>query len=83
MIKKETVVSYRVVSEHAGDKLIEKKPVLEAAKDIFGLVKEKAMQCAVSGKFITFNTVDELIKKLEEAVIGGMRIKVFDELFGG
>jgi len=83
MSEKNTLVTYRVVSEFAGDKLVEKKPILEAAKEIFGLVKEKAMQCAVKGTFITFNTVEELTTKLEDAAIGGLRIKVFDEVFGG
>jgi len=83
MEKKEVLVTYRVVSEHAGDKLVEKKTVLEAATDIFNLVKEKGMQCAVKGSFIVFNTIDELSRKLEDAALGGMGIKIYDEVHGG
>ena len=83
MKNKKVLISYRVVSEHAGDKLVEKKAVLEAAKEIFGLVKEKAMQCATNGTFIAFNTVEELANKLEQAAISGMRIKIYDEVYGG
>jgi len=83
MTNNEILISYRVVSEFAGDKFVEKKSLVDAAKEIFGLVKEKAMQCAVSGTFIVFDTIEDLTQKLEKAAIGGLRIKVYDEVFGG
>jgi len=76
-------INYRVVSEFAGDRTHENVPILEAAQDIFNLVKEKAMEVAVQGKFLVFETVGELVKMLETAAKGMASIKVYDANYGG
>ena len=88
-MKQETVqtqdilVDYDVVSEIAGHQPNKKVPMVEAAKDIFAKVKEKAMQCAVKGEFISFDTITDLQDKLKLAVKNGYSIRVFDEVIGG
>lgn len=79
----EEKVSYDVVSEVAGHQPNKDVPIIEAAKDIFNKVKKKAMQCAIKGDFIQFDTVDELMDKLAKAAKGGYSIKVYDEVIGG
>ena len=83
MPKQECLVDYDVVSEFAGHQKNRQVAVIEAAEDIFKRVKEKAMQCAVKGEFIEFNTIAQLKEKLKNAVSGGYSIRVFDENVGG
>jgi hypothetical protein len=78
----EMCIDYDVTSEFAGHSANKKVPISKAARDIFGKVKEKAMQVAVKGTFIVFNTVDELIQKLSDAAINGYSIRVHDEDIG-
>lgn len=79
----ETKIDYDVVSEIAGHQPNKGVVLVEAAKDIFGKVKEKAMQVAIKGEFIEFDTIDELQGKLENAAIKGFSIRCFDEVIGG
>lgn len=81
-MEEEMLVDYDVTSEFAGHSSNKKVPLAQAAKDIFGKVKEKAMQVAVKGVFVTFNTIDELQSKLADAVNGGYSIRVHDEDIG-
>lgn len=83
MAEKEIKIDYDVVSEIAGHQPNRQVEVVEAAKDIFGKVKEKAMQLAVKGEFIEFQTIDELKNKLENASMAGVSIRVYDQLIGG
>ena len=80
---KNVTVDYDVVSEFAGHQPNRGVQVVEAAKDIFGKVKNKAMQVAVKGEFIEFETVEELQDKLADAAGEGFSIRVFDEVIGG
>ncbi len=77
------VVDYDVVSEIAGHQPNKGVELVNAAKDIFTKVKEKAMQCAVKGEFIEFDTVEELQDRLLEAAEKGFSIRVYDEVIGG
>jgi len=79
----EIKIDYDVVSEIAGHQPNKGVKLVEAAKDIFAKVKEKAMQCAVNAEFIEFNTVKELEDKLFTAAKSGFSIRVFDEVIGG
>ena len=81
--EKEILVDYDVVSAIAGYQPNKKVPLVEAAKDIFFQVKEKAMQCAVKGTFLVFDTIAELENHLTEAVKYGYSIRCYDELIGG
>jgi len=81
--KKEMKCDYDVVSEIAGHQPNRQVELVEAAKDIFAKVKEKAMQCAVKGEFIQFDTVQELEDKLQVAVVKGYSIRCYDENIGG
>jgi len=75
-------ITYTVVSETAGHKTeVETLPV--AAENIFKLVRNKAMECAINGEFIRFGMVDELQEKLRDAVGSGYSINIFDEVIGG
>jgi len=76
-------VNYDVVSEFAGHKSNTGVGLGEAVKDIFKLVKEKSMQVAVKGVFVSFETVDQLKAKLREAAIEGLSIRIHDENIGG
>ena len=76
-------IDYDVVSEIAGHQPNKGVVLVEAAKDIFTKVKEKAMQCAVSGEFIQFDTIDELQHKLSAAADKGFSIRAYDENIGG
>ena len=76
-------VDYEVVSENAGHMKNKKVDLKDAAADIFKRCKEKAMQCAVNAEFITFDDVDELMRKLERASISGCSIRVYDEVYSG
>ena len=76
-------INYDVVSEFAGHQQNTGVELVEAAKDIFTKVKNKAMQCSIKGEFIEFADVDELQGKLQEAAIGGFTIRVYDEIYGG
>lgn len=82
-MKENVLIDYDVVSEFAGHQSNKGVKLVEAAKDIFSKVKEKAMQVAVKGDFIQFTTVDELATELEKAVKEGYSIRVFDEIIGG
>ena len=77
--KNSASVDYVVVHPIAGHQKNKGVELVEAAKDIFARVKEKAMQCAVKGEFITFTTIDELQDKLFIAVQNGFAIGVYDE----
>jgi hypothetical protein len=77
------LVDYTIVHQYAGDVRHTGIELVNAAKDIFSHVKEKAMQCSIKGEFITFNTVEELANKLSTAMQEGFRIAVYDELIGG
>lgn len=76
-------IDYDVVSEIAGHQPNKGVVLVEAAKDIFTKVKEKAMQCAVKGEFIQFETIDELQEKLSNAADKGFSIRCYDENIGG
>jgi len=76
-------VDYDVVSEIAGHQPNRGVELVQATKDIFTKVKEKAMQCAVKGEFIEFETIDELQEKLAYAADKGFSIRVYDEVIGG
>lgn len=79
----ERKINYDCVSEFAGHKSNQQVEIVEAATDIFSLVKEKAMQCAIGGSFINFETIKELEDKLWDANVNNVSIKVYDELIGG
>ena len=79
----ETKIDYDVVSEIAGHQPNRGVLLVEAVKDVFSKVKNKAMQCAVKGEFIEFNTIEELQNKLENAAQNGFSIRVYDEVIGG
>ena len=83
MTKHEIEINYDVVSPIAGHQPNRGVKLVEAAKDIFAKVKEKAMQCAVKGEFITFKSINELQEKLAQAANNGFSIRVFDEDIGG
>jgi len=80
---KEVLVDYDVVSEIAGHQPNRGVALVEAAKDIFSKVKEKAMECAVKGEFIQFDTVAELQDKLKIAVQSKYSIRCYDHVIGG
>lgn len=82
MVEKQ-VIDYDVVSPIAGHQPNKGVELVQAAKDIFSKVKEKAMQCAVKGEFIQFASVEELQDKLARAAQAGFSIRVFDEDIGG
>ena len=82
-MSEEVLINYSINSEIAGHKKNVGVPLLEAAKDIFGQVREKAMQCAIKGNFIQFTTVEELQLKLQEAAKRGFSIHCYDEDIGG
>jgi len=82
MATKQTL-DYDVVSEIAGHQPNRGVELVEATKDIFTKVKEKAMQCAVKGEFIEFETVDELQERLALAAERGFSVRVYDEVIGG
>jgi len=79
----ELKVDYDVVSEIAGHQSNKGVVIVDAAKDIFTRVKEKAMQCAVRGEFIQFDTIGELQEKLSGAAESGFSIRCYDEDLGG
>jgi len=81
--EQELKVDYDVVSEMAGHQPNKSVVLADAARDIFAKVKEKAMQCAVKGEFITFDTVNELQQKLSVAAVEGYSVKIYDENIGG
>ena len=83
MENKEPFVDYDVVSEFAGHQKNSQVDLIAAAEDIFGKVKEKAMQCAVKGEFVEFKTITQLKDKLRAAVKDGYSIRIFDENIGG
>jgi hypothetical protein len=76
-------VDYDCVSEFAGHQSNRGVEIVDAANDIFGKVKNKAMQMAVKGEFIEFETIVELQDKLAEAAKEGFSIRIYDELIGG
>ncbi len=79
----EITIDYDVVSDIAGHQPNRGVQVVEAAKDIFTRVKEKAMQCAIKGEFIVFDSVEELQTKLTAAAKDGFSIRCYDEDIGG
>lgn len=81
--KNDILVDYDVVSDIAGHQPNKQVLLVEAAKDIFRQVKEKAMQCAVKGDFIQFSSIAELENKLASAVKEGFSIRCYDENIGG
>ena len=60
----EKTIDYKCVSEFAGHQTNTAVLLEEAAKDIYGKVKEQAMQCAIGASFISFDTLEELKEKL-------------------
>jgi len=82
-MEQEVKIDYDVVSEIAGHQPNRGVQLVEAARDIFHKVKEKAMQVAVKGEFITFNTIEELQSRLTTAAKDGFSIRVYDENIGG
>ena len=80
---KDIFVNYDLVSEFAGHQKNKGVELVAATENIFRHVKEKAMQCAVKGEFIEFDTVAQLKDKLTFAVKEGYSIRVFDENVGG
>ena len=82
-MNKDVYIDYDVVSEFAGHQSNRGIKIVDAAIDIFAKVKEKAMQVAVKGEFIQFETVEELAEKLEVAANEKYSIRVFDEIIGG
>ena len=82
-MEQEIKIDYDVVSEIAGHQPNRGVELVNAAKDIFQKVKEKAMQVAVKGEFITFETVEELQARLSSAAKDGFSIRVYDENVGG
>jgi len=79
----EPTIDYDVVSEFAGHQPNKGVKLSEAVKNIFTLVKEKSMQVAVKGVFIQFETIEELTKRLSQAAIDGVTVRVYDENIGG
>ena len=79
----DTKVDYDVVSEIAGHQPNKGVELVKAAEDIFKKVKEKAMQCAIKGEFISFGTINELQAKLKTAAKEGFSIRVYDQVVGG
>jgi hypothetical protein len=57
--------------------------ICRATEDIFGKVKSKGMECAVDGKFIEFDTVEELNGKLTQAAESALSVRLFDVNIGG
>lgn len=76
-------IDYEIVDRMAGHQPNKGVELVEAAKNIFKHVKEKAMQCAVNGDFIEFDTINDLQKKLANAAKNGFSIRVHDENIGG
>lgn len=81
-MREEIEVSYNVVHESAGHQK-NKKKLKEATKEMFDLVKTKAMQVAVNSVFITFDKIEELEEKLYIAAKDGFNITCYDENLGG
>ena len=79
----EQKINYDCVSEFAGHQSNKQVVLQEAAEDIFQKVKEKAMQCAIGGTFISFETIKELEEKLWDANVNNTSIRVYDENIGG
>jgi len=79
----EKKIDYDCVSEFAGHQSNKSVLLQEAANDIYSKVKEKAMQCAIGGTFVNFETVAELEEKLWDAQVSSMSIRVYDEIIGG
>jgi len=77
------LVDYDVVSDIKGHDEKRGIKLVEAAKDIFHKVKEKAMQVAVKGNFIEFSSMEDLQDRLFSAVKQGVSIRVYDEDIGG
>lgn len=77
------MVDYDVVSDIHGHLSNKKVEVVKAAQDIFGKVKNNAMQCAVKGNFVSFDNVSELTTILENAEMENFSVRVYDENIGG
>ena len=76
-------ITYECVSEFAGHQTNQKVKVSEAAIDIFQKVKEKAMQCAIGGSFVNFDSIEELRGILTGAEADNVSIRIYDEIVGG
>jgi len=79
----EELINYGINSEMAGHKIVEGVTVVEAAKDIFPRIKEQAMELAINGEFIQFDSIVELQNKLSQAAGDGFSIHCYDEVIGG
>ncbi len=79
----ETKITYECVSEFAGHQTKQNVVLSEAAQDIFSKVKEKAMQCAIGGTFVNFESIEELSGILKGAAGNTTSIRVYDEIIGG
>jgi len=77
------LIDYDVVSEIAGHQPNRAVELSRAVEDIYGKCKNKAMQCAVNGEFVEFDTMEELTGKLEAAQDKALSIRVFDQNIGG
>jgi len=76
-------VNYDCVSEFAGHQTNKEVEMDQACDDIFGKVKQKAMQLAVAGRFMNFETLEELKATLEKATANNASIRIYDENIGG
>jgi hypothetical protein len=83
MVDENQKIDYNVVSEFAGHQVNKGVNIVDAAKDIFKRTKENAMDVAVNGAFITFETVEQLQNELFNAAKGGFNISVYDHVVGG
>ena len=81
--KQEVKIDYDVVSEIAGHQPNRGVELVHASQDIFSKVKEKAMQVAVKGEFIQFESIEQLQERLSDAAQNGFSIRVYDEVIGG
>jgi len=76
-------ITYDKNSEFAGHQHNENVNIVQAVEDIFKEVKENAMQLAVGGEFMEFDTMDSLKPILVKAHEDGARIWLCDENIGG
>ena len=79
----EALIDYDVVTEMSGHQKNRGASLIDATKDIFARVKQKAQQVAVNGAFKSFETMAELQSILVDAVIAKHAVRVFDEDYAG
>lgn len=76
-------IDYDVVSEIAGHQPNRGVEITKAVEDIYGKCKNKAMQCAINGEFVEFDTMTELQDKLIQACDMALSVRCFDQNIGG